>query len=358
MSNWDLMMPGMGLTAIGLAGVFISYAGLAHTFIDGMHALTGLTMFLGLIFLSTGILDGGVSTSNRAKATTLVIVSISLSFGMFAFTLGSFDSTNIFAGILMALVMPAVVMAYLATKMPRYLRPVGSIFALAAGVGIITFVSFGMVGPDPYLLPEQVEIEPVIEPAIAPDAPVFLITMLEGSDIQGNPDYDPDVANVPQGYIVEWFNADGVSHTATSSADIGDTFDTGLVAVGATYQLDTANIPAGEHEYLCTVHPWMTSILVIEGPKEPTVVSMPQSSSIQSPGQVYYDPDRVVISVGDAVLWENDDEAIHTVTGSQFEFDSGLVSVGESFEHTFEEEGTYDYLCTVHPWMTGIVIVE
>ena len=41
MSNWDLMMPGMGLTAIGLAGVTISYAGVAHTFIDGMHALTG-----------------------------------------------------------------------------------------------------------------------------------------------------------------------------------------------------------------------------------------------------------------------------------------------------------------------------
>jgi hypothetical protein len=32
MSNWDLMMPGMGLTAIGLAGVTISYMGLAHTF--------------------------------------------------------------------------------------------------------------------------------------------------------------------------------------------------------------------------------------------------------------------------------------------------------------------------------------
>jgi len=76
-------MPGMGLTAIGLAGVVISYAGIAHTFIDGMHALTGLTMFIGLIFLAVGILDGGISTSNRAKATTLVIVSIILGFGMF-----------------------------------------------------------------------------------------------------------------------------------------------------------------------------------------------------------------------------------------------------------------------------------
>ena len=77
MSNWDLMMPGMGLTSIGLAGVVISYSGIAHTFIDGMHALTGLTMFIGLIFLAAGILQGGVSTSNKAKATVLVILSIS-----------------------------------------------------------------------------------------------------------------------------------------------------------------------------------------------------------------------------------------------------------------------------------------
>ena len=35
-------MPGGGLTAIGLAGLVTSYSGLAHTFIDGMHALSGL----------------------------------------------------------------------------------------------------------------------------------------------------------------------------------------------------------------------------------------------------------------------------------------------------------------------------
>ena len=82
-------MPGMGLTAIGLAGLTLSYAGIAHTFIDGMHALTGLTMFVGLIFLAAGILDGGVSTSNRAKATTLVILSIALGFGMWGMAMNT-----------------------------------------------------------------------------------------------------------------------------------------------------------------------------------------------------------------------------------------------------------------------------
>ncbi len=93
-------MPGMGLTAIGLAGVFISYSGIAHTFIDGMHALTGLTMFFGLIFLSAGILEGGVSTSNKAKATTLVIISISLTFGMVALVSSTVSTIPVFAGIM------------------------------------------------------------------------------------------------------------------------------------------------------------------------------------------------------------------------------------------------------------------
>ena len=94
MSNWDLLMPGMGLTGVGLAGLILSYAGIAHTFIDGMHALTGLTMFVGLIFTAAGILDGGISTSNRAKITTVVIVAISLGFGIYALaTMNTSDFT-------------------------------------------------------------------------------------------------------------------------------------------------------------------------------------------------------------------------------------------------------------------------
>ena len=108
MSNWDLMMPGMGLTSIGLAGVVISYSGIAHTFIDGMHALTGLTMFIGLIFLAAGILQGGVSTSNKAKATVLVILSISLAFGTAGLIFNTISTVPLFAGIMMIIAVPAI----------------------------------------------------------------------------------------------------------------------------------------------------------------------------------------------------------------------------------------------------------
>ena len=352
-------MPGMGLTAIGLTGVTISYMGIAHTFIDGMHALTGLTMFLGLIFLAAGILDGGVSTSNRAKATVLVIASISLGFGMFAFTMNTIESTNIIAGILLAIAFPAIVIAYVATKMPTRLKPIGSIITLAAITGIVSFVAFGFVGPDTYLIAEEIVVEEIEEPT----GPIYPISILVNSAVQGNPDYDPDVAYVPKGHVVEWTNEDSFAHTVTSSEDVGETFDSGLISEGETFQLDTSELEIGEYEYFCIVHPWMVSKLFIEEPKEPVTVSMPNGAGIQQEGQIYYEPVELQIAIGTTVLWINDDSAMHTVTSGNSQegpnglFDSDLIAAGDSFEFTFMSQGNEDYYCIVHPWMTGSVEV-
>ena len=222
-------MPGMGLTAIGLAGLTLSYAGIAHTFIDGMHALTGLTMFVGLIFLAAGILDGGISTSNRAKATTLVILSIALGFGMFAMTMNTSNFTITLAGILMAIAFPSIIFAYLSMKHPSVAKPVGGIVAIAAATGIIMWISFGIFSaPDTYMIPQQIGVEEPVE-EITPSGPIFAIEILKDSTIDGNPDYNPDVAVVTQGYIVEWTNADSVAHTATNTEGYGEIFDSSLM---------------------------------------------------------------------------------------------------------------------------------
>jgi len=74
-------------------------------------------------------------------------------------------------------------------------------------------------------------------------------------------------------------------------------------------------------------------------------------------------PYKVSINVGDTVTWLNDDTAAHTATsgtnpdGPSGVFDSSLVLAGSSFSFTFNEAGTYEYFCMVHPWMTGVVIV-
>ncbi len=360
-------MPGMGLTAIGLAGVTVSYAGIAHTFIDGMHALTGLTMFIGLIFLSAGILEGGVSTSNKAKATTLVILSIAFAFGAYAFTMNTISTTGIFAGVLLVIAIPAIVMSYVIMKMPVYAKPVGAIYALAGGTAVIAYIVFGFVGPDAYLVDDG-PLEEVVEliEEIPMDVPIFSVSILVGSAEQGNPDYEPEVANVPQGHVVEWINLDAVSHTVTSSLDFGETFDSGLLLQDEKFSLDTSKLELGEYEYFCIVHPWMIATLVVQEPVEPVVteVIMPEGAGIQQIGQVYYDPEVLQVNVGTTVRWINADSTIHTVTSGTIEsgpsglFDSGLVAVDDSFEYTFSSAEKVDYYCIVHPWMVGTVNVE
>ena len=74
-------------------------------------------------------------------------------------------------------------------------------------------------------------------------------------------------------------------------------------------------------------------------------------------------PSMVTIDIGGEVIWENNDTAAHTITsgtaveGPSGVFDSSLIMAGSSFSHTFEDAGTFDYFCMVHPWMQGMVMV-
>ena len=268
MSNWELVMPGGVLSAIGLAGIVLSYAGLAHTFIDGMHALSGLLFFIGLIFLAAGILDGGVSTSNRSKATVLVTISIILAFGAGGF-IGS-ESTTLptVAGLLIMVTVPGIVIAYMAMKIPQYVKPVGLIFVFAIGLGITVFFGFGILGPTGYLLPEVVEeaVEEIVQEV--PEGEIFAISILAGSAEQGAPDYEPDVGTISKGSVIEWTNDDEVMHTVTSSLDFGETFDSSILNAGERFLLDSNELDIGSYEYMCVVHPWMVASIVIEEPVE------------------------------------------------------------------------------------------
>jgi len=324
--------------------------------------LSGLVMFVGLIFLAVGILDGGISTSNKAKATTLVVLGISLSFGMFALaTMNSSAFTVTLAGILLAIGFPAIVIAYLAMKHPTIVKPVGSIVGMAAATGIIMWFAFGFVSPDAYMVTQQVE-EPIEEVVLT--GPIFEIKILEGSSEEGNPDYEPDVAVVTQGDTVEWRNVDEVVHTVTSVEGYGETFDSSLMEFGEFFTLDTTDLAIGEHEYLCIVHPWMLATLVIEEPKEAIKVVIPEGAAIPEDDQIFYDPEVIDVTVGTTVAWENADNTMHTATsgnpdgGADGVFDSDIMSAGDKFEFTFTDAGNYDYYCILHPWMIGTVNVE
>jgi plastocyanin len=77
-----------------------------------------------------------------------------------------------------------------------------------------------------------------------------------------------------------------------------------------------------------------------------------------------YDPDTVTVPAKTVISWTNIDSTAHTVTsGTPSEnntgtlFDSGTIGPGGTYSFIFISSGTYDYFCSIHPWMTGEVIV-
>jgi predicted lipoprotein with Yx(FWY)xxD motif/plastocyanin len=70
-----------------------------------------------------------------------------------------------------------------------------------------------------------------------------------------------------------------------------------------------------------------------------------------------YAPATVSLTAGATVSWTNDDSAPHTVTADDGSFDSGTIAPGGTFEHTFTTPTSVTYVCTLHPAMTGSIIV-
>jgi plastocyanin len=76
-----------------------------------------------------------------------------------------------------------------------------------------------------------------------------------------------------------------------------------------------------------------------------------------------YIPSSIVIESGKEITWINEDSAFHSVTSGFYDaptnlFDSGHLDPFESYTLAFDRKGTFDYFCTLHPWMMGQVIVE
>ena len=76
----------------------------------------------------------------------------------------------------------------------------------------------------------------------------------------------------------------------------------------------------------------------------------------------FYVPKALSVSKGSTVIWSNEDSTIHTVTSERgdagTEFDSSYLAAGGTFEYAFAKAGTFDYYCTLHPYMKGQIIVR
>ena len=70
-----------------------------------------------------------------------------------------------------------------------------------------------------------------------------------------------------------------------------------------------------------------------------------------------YDPVSVKVSAGGTIEWTNSDSAPHTATAEDDSFDTGSLDKGDSAKVTFDEPGTFKYICTFHPFMNATVEV-
>jgi|SRR5271157_750107 len=71
-----------------------------------------------------------------------------------------------------------------------------------------------------------------------------------------------------------------------------------------------------------------------------------------------FGPAAITVSVGTTVTWINRDDIPHTVVSTEKVFKSKVLDTDEKFSYTFTKPGEYPYFCSIHPKMTGKVIVQ
>ena len=93
--------------------------------------------------------------------------------------------------------------------------------------------------------------------------------------------------------------------------------------------------------------------------QEVTVEMAKDSATNQKCDDKCYVPNVITIPVGGKVTWKNLDSAAHTASSTDGKtFDTSLVNAGATASATIKTAGSYDYICIVHPWMKGKVIVK
>lgn len=193
--------------------------------------------------------------------------------------------------------------------------------------------------------------------------------------------FEPEDAVVGLGETVEWY-FDSPGHNVTAHPEAADGTSVpedaeyfasyegenhfGVDEEGSTYA-HTFTVP-GEYVYVCTPHiPQMAGTVTVEPCVDETVVVAPD-------GEEVFEPDTLEVALGNTVEWLAEDNG-HTVSAhpdlegtsvpegadpfASYPDDDhdDTLEAGETFVHTFEVPGEYDYVCSQHEGMTGSVTV-
>jgi len=83
----------------------------------------------------------------------------------------------------------------------------------------------------------------------------------------------------------------------------------------------------------------------------------PQGGTAVNISDFKFNPATLTVPVGTTVTWTNQDEEPHTVAAKDGSFHSPGMDTHATYSFTFTTAGSYDYICSIHPFMTGTVVV-
>lgn len=101
--------------------------------------------------------------------------------------------------------------------------------------------------------------------------------------------------------------------------------------------------------------PVITPPVVSQPPAPPTNGTQTEHVSIAIQNFAF-DPQTKTVAKGATVTWTNNDSVPHQIKSTTF--NSGMLAQGQSYSFTFNAAGSFDYICSVHPSMTGTIIVQ
>jgi plastocyanin len=107
----------------------------------------------------------------------------------------------------------------------------------------------------------------------------------------------------------------------------------------------------------CVAVPFAAGILVAAAISFPVIAAPVPDSKVEI-DDFAFSPARITVKAGTTVAWLNADDTPHTVASSSKLFKSKVLDTDGSFSFTFATPGMYEYFCSLHPYMTGTVVVE
>jgi plastocyanin len=101
----------------------------------------------------------------------------------------------------------------------------------------------------------------------------------------------------------------------------------------------------------------LTLLLSAGSPASSANTAEPASAEVKV-DNFSFGPATLTVAVGTTVTWTNRDDIPHTVVSTDKLFKSKVLDTDEKFSFTFAKAGSYPYFCSIHPKMTGSVVVQ